>query len=94
MNSIVVNSIRGYQGWFNCEGDGSDLGWAHWTRNRRKPLGPGNVSVDLWPDVSEFDADELFETGFQHQDGSVAKARLARYAVNLILSPPFACGTL
>ena len=71
-SSLAGKVMVGYQGWFNCEGDGSDLGWAHWTRNRRKPLGPGNVSVDLWPDVSECDADELFETGFKHQDGSVA----------------------
>ena len=20
----------GYQGWFNCEGDGADLNWVHW----------------------------------------------------------------
>lgn len=72
-SSLAGKVMVGYQGWFNCGGDGSDLGWAHWTRNRRKPLGPGNVSVDLWPDVSDFDADELFETGFQHRDGSVAK---------------------
>lgn len=72
-SSLAGKVMVGYQGWFNCEGDGSDLGWGHWARVRRKPLGPGNVSVDLWPDVSEFDADELFDTGFKHQDGSVAK---------------------
>ena len=59
----------GYQGWFSCEGDGSNLGWTHWSRDRRKPFAPGNVTVDLWPDVSEFDADERFTTGFKHTDG-------------------------
>jgi hypothetical protein len=63
----------GYQGWFNCEGDGADLGWTHWARNRNQPVGPGNVTVDLWPDVSEYDSDELYETEFQHRDGSRAR---------------------
>ncbi|MGK0219882.1 MAG: hypothetical protein ACI9HE_003388 [Planctomycetota bacterium] len=63
----------GYQGWFNCEGDGADLGWTHWARNRRKPFAPDNITVDLWPDVSELDADERYATGFKHADGSVAE---------------------
>jgi hypothetical protein len=63
----------GYQGWFNCEGDGADLGWTHWWRSQRHAFGPGNVSVDLWPDVSELDEDERFETGFKHADGSTAE---------------------
>lgn len=63
----------GYQGWFNCEGDGAKLGWRHWARNRNKPFGPGNVTVDLWPDVSELDADERFTTGFKHADGSAGE---------------------
>ena len=63
----------GYQGWFNCEHDGSKLGWKHWARRARQPFGPGNVTVDLWPDVSELDADERFVTGFTHADGSAAE---------------------
>jgi hypothetical protein len=31
------------------------------------------VTVDLWPDVSECGADELFETGFRLMDGSSAR---------------------
>ena len=60
----------GYQGWFNCQGDGAELGWKHWGRGACEP---GNVTVDLWPDVSEMDADELYATGFKLADGSVAK---------------------
>ena len=72
--STLTGSVMvGYQGWFNCEGDGADLGWTHWWRSRRKPFGPGNVSVDLWPDVSELDEDERFATGFKHADGSTAE---------------------
>lgn len=62
----------GYQGWFNCKGDGADLGWIHWGRSRRA-FEPGTATVDLWPDVSEFAADERYETGFRHADGSVAE---------------------
>ena len=65
--------MTGYQGWFNCEGDGSGLGWTHWAKNRKKPFGPGNVTVDLWPDISEYDDDELYDTGFRFSDGSVAR---------------------
>lgn len=63
----------GYQGWFNCEGDGSRLGWKHWARRRHQPFAPGNIAVDLWPDVSELEADERYATGFKLTDGSVAE---------------------
>ena len=64
--------MTGYQGWFNCEGDGADLGWTHWARNKRRQLSPGNVTVDLWPDVSELSPSERFETEFKLADGSPA----------------------
>jgi hypothetical protein len=62
----------GYQGWFNCEGDGAERGWVHWTKGRG-PLVPGRAKFDLWPDVSELSAEERFATGFQHADGSTAE---------------------
>ena len=63
----------GYQGWFNCEGDGAELGWKHWARERRKLFAPGNITVDLWPDMSELDPEERYATGFKRADGSVAE---------------------
>ena len=72
-STLTGKVMVGYQGWFNCEGDGSDLGWKHWARERGKPFSPGNVTVDLWPDVSELDPDERFPTGFKHADGSTAE---------------------
>ncbi len=63
----------GYQGWFNCEGDGAERGWVHWTK-RRGTLGPDNAKVDLWPDVSELGADERFPTGFTNAAGRRAEA--------------------
>lgn len=72
-STLTGKVMCGYQGWFNCEGDGMESGWTHWAANRRKPFAPGNVTVDLWPDMSEFDADERYATGFVHSDGRVAE---------------------
>ncbi len=59
----------GYQGWFNAQGDGADRGWRHWSSSLPSP---GNVSVDMWLDVSELLPDELFDTGFKRANGKVA----------------------
>jgi len=72
-STLTGKVMVGYQGWFNCEGDGANLGWTHWSRNRQKPFAPGNVTVDLWPDMSEFDAEDRYATGFTHADGSTAE---------------------
>ena len=65
--------MTGYQGWFNCPGDGSGLGWVHWGKSKKGIFNTENVTVDLWPDVSEYDEDELYDTVFRHEDGSVAR---------------------
>jgi hypothetical protein len=71
-STLAGKVMVGYQGWFNCDGDGANLGWTHWAKHRNKPFAPGNVTVDLWPDVSELDPDERYATGFKHADGSTA----------------------
>lgn len=70
---LVGKVMCGYQGWFNCEGDGAGRGWVHWVKDARKPMAPGNVKVDLWPDVSELGPQERFKTGFRHADGRAAE---------------------
>lgn len=65
--------MAGYQGWFNAAGDGAGRGWTHWTKDRNKPLAPGNAKIDLWPDVSELAPDERFATEFRHADGRAAE---------------------
>jgi len=65
--------LCGYQGWFNTPGDGMGLGWTHWAKHRHRPFAPGNISVDLWPDMSEYGPVERFATGFRHADGRVAE---------------------
>ncbi len=62
----------GYQGWFNAEGDGARRGYNHWSRGGAKPA-PGNLRVDLWPDLSEFPADERYPTDLRHADGTTAE---------------------
>ncbi|QDV88829.1 glycoside hydrolase family 71/99-like protein [Planctomycetes bacterium TBK1r] len=71
--TLTGKVMCGYQGWFNCQGDGANLGWTHWAKRRNQPFGPGNVTVDLWPDLSEYAAHERYATGFQHVDGRVAE---------------------
>ncbi len=61
----------GYQGWFAAEGDGSGLGWRHYSG--RRGFHPGSCTIDLWPDVSELDADERYPTDFVHADGRPAE---------------------
>jgi hypothetical protein len=72
VTTLTGKVMCGYQGWFNCEGDGAQHGWAHWGKSHGIPS-PGKVKVDLWPDVSELGADEKFNTNFHHADGSTAQ---------------------
>ncbi|MDB6138363.1 MAG: hypothetical protein JWO94_1435 [Verrucomicrobiaceae bacterium] len=71
-STLTGKVMCGYQGWFNCEGDGANRSWVHWTKGKGIPS-PANVKVDLWPDVSELGADEKFDTAFHHRDGSTAQ---------------------
>ncbi len=69
--TTLTNKVMcGYQGWFSTPGDGSGQGWTHYSG----AIGfkPGSCSIDLWPDVSELDPDEKYETYFRHRDGSTA----------------------
>ena len=65
--------IFGYQGWFGCPGDGSQVNqWFHWFRDN-SPDAPG-LTVDFWPDTSELSARELCQTNMLLPDGSHASA--------------------
>jgi hypothetical protein len=69
-NSIIGKVLCGYQGWFNAQNDGADLGWKHY--NGKQGFKPGSATIEYWPDVSEFDKDELYKTSFIHKDGKPA----------------------
>jgi hypothetical protein len=69
--SLERRSLTGYQGWFATPSDGSSLGWSHWFRGQIPDA--AHLTVDLWPNVSELDADELEPTRLRMPDGSPAK---------------------
>ena len=48
--------MAGYQGWFMTADDGSGMGWRHWAPGTPTA---SNIDFDMWPDVREYDADEL-----------------------------------
>jgi hypothetical protein len=59
-DSLQRKMLLGYQGWFAAPGDGSAVeGWHHWFRG---PAKPANLTVEMWPDTSEFGVEELFPT--------------------------------
>jgi hypothetical protein len=62
----------GYQGWFRANGDGANQGWVHWFSSKTDPSA-AKVRVDLFPDLREHDADELFSTNLRYGDGSTVK---------------------
>jgi glycoprotein endo-alpha-1,2-mannosidase len=69
--SLVGKVMCGYQGWFNCTGDGANRSWVHWPRSGSNAPTPSNVHVDLWPDMTEMDANEMFAaTGFNDGNGT------------------------
>lgn len=77
--SIKGKVISGYQGWFNAYGDGSPVArWRHWSAgqyntNNGLPA-PGYLSFEAYPDVSEYPASVMFQTGLGNlNDGSSAK---------------------
>ncbi len=70
-NSSLYNKVMaGYQGWFLAEGDGYGSGFVHWGGVNRTPP---RATVDLWPDLSEFEEDETFPTNFRYADGTPAR---------------------
>ena len=69
--SIKGKILAGYQGWFNTPTDGSNRGWNHYRGSSGK-FEPGTTTIDFWPDMSEAEADEKYDTSFTKKDGSFA----------------------
>ena len=65
--------LCGYQGWFNTPGDGTNFGFTHWGQRLDQPE-RAHFTVDLWPDVSEYDPADLHDVpGLKMPDGSPAR---------------------
>jgi len=60
--------MAGYQGWFNCEGDGADRGWTHYQKGDK--FEDGSCKFDNWPEMNEYEV--KYKTPFKFQDGSPA----------------------
>jgi hypothetical protein len=64
--------LCGYQGWFRCPGDGTNL-WIHWSRDSSQ-ITSNTLTVDMWPDMTEYSAAERYNAGtFTYPDGSQAQ---------------------
>lgn len=75
-SSLDGKVLCGYQGWFNTPGDGTKFGFTHWGQRleRSGVQDGGRFTVDMWPDVSEYDAADLVEVpGLLMKDGSPAR---------------------
>jgi hypothetical protein len=71
-STMTGKLLMGYQGWFACPGDGSPSSrWVHWFRSQN-PIAT-DATVDMWPDISELDPDELFSTSMTYPGGAPAK---------------------
>jgi hypothetical protein len=45
--------VVGYQGWFDCPGDGAGLVWVDWFVANENPNQSNANAVDEWPDTPE-----------------------------------------
>lgn len=61
-------AMAGYQGWFNCEGDGADRKWTHYSKSGK--FEDGSCTIDFWPAMDEYEVKYL--TPFTFADGSPA----------------------
>lgn len=53
-------SVAGYQAWFTATA--ASTGWVHWSANKRPEK--GFSSFEIYPDVGEYEAGKLYQTGF------------------------------
>lgn len=70
LNNMKGKSIVGYQMWFVATS--GETGWVHWNGNTRPKA--GNITVEQWPEVSEYPESVLYPTDFPPlPDGTPAK---------------------
>jgi hypothetical protein len=70
--TLAHKLMFGYQGWFGCPDDGSQLArWEHWFR-AGQPAGEPALRVDMWPDLSELPATDRCPTPLTLPEGRPA----------------------
>ncbi len=77
--TLTGKFMCGYQGWFQCPGDGSGGGWFHWFHNQDPSY--SQLKCDVFPDLTEFLPSELYATNMKYPDGSPVKL-FSSYKVN------------
>jgi hypothetical protein len=71
-DTLVGKVLCGYQGWFRCPGDGTGVGWRHWSRDSNR-IAPDTLTFDMWPDMTDYDiALQYTAPGFTDADGNQA----------------------
>ncbi len=56
-STLTGKVLLGYQGWFRCPGGGSaGTNWSHWANGTPSAA---TLTIDMYPDLREFEADEL-----------------------------------
>lgn len=69
--------MAGYQGWFGTPGDGcshakyENTKWYHYRENDMFKPGVLRNSIDMWPDMSEYEV--RYDTEFKYPDGTTAQ---------------------
>lgn len=73
-STLTGKLMMGYQGWFACPGDGSNIynGYYHWIKDGYPSLNSESFRVDMWPDTSDLTDSEKCPTDLKYTDGSSA----------------------
>lgn len=72
-NELEYGAFYGYQGWHFAPGDGriESNDWVHWFNNNTPD--EDNIHGDMWPDLTEYDPHNLYETDLKYPNGETAK---------------------
>lgn len=73
-SSMTGKLLMGYQGWFTCPGDGTNIsnGYYHWIRDAYSRITPESFAVEMWPNTSELSDPEKCPTDLTYPDGRPA----------------------
>lgn len=72
-NDLDSSAYYGYQGWHFAPGDGriESNNWVHWFNNNTPD--EDNIHGDMWPDLSEYDQENLYPTDLKYPNGETVK---------------------
>lgn len=68
-NGLAGRTLMGYQGWFACDTDDTGPSWVHWFDYDKPPVA-SSLTVDFWPDVTEYSDGERCKTDMVTEAGN------------------------